>query len=377
MMRRVKVWSSDHDPESLPLLARYSLALAAFLAALAIRFALTPLINGRPLLVLFVSAVLLTAIFVGLGPAIFATGLVLTYDAILKIRSDHLQPADVINTLAFCLIVVEIYWVGDWWKRARRSAESKLVEQQESLDHLLNALPDGVIVTDKEGKILSRNRAGESILGIPLGSLGDRNIFEFLTHLRGPAGFNEPLDVSHLLRRRESTVVLQQDGTTIVPMAVHVQEVHEPDRSSVLVWSIRSLIQIDEHSLRSDAARTIAQNDGEIEEAAVVEAAAAAPIVPADEIAAIRSRYEHVSGRERQVLDELIAGKSNREIGDALNISPRTVERHRANVMDKMKAKSFSDLVQMALKLRLSNQDEASSGTVSGPKVLSSPSTLP
>jgi two-component system response regulator FixJ len=52
-------------------------------------------------------------------------------------------------------------------------------------------------------------------------------------------------------------------------------------------------------------------------------------------------------------LERLVSGESNREIGLALNISPRTVESHRAHIMSKMEAESFPDLVQMAFRLSL------------------------
>jgi two-component system response regulator FixJ len=63
----------------------------------------------------------------------------------------------------------------------------------------------------------------------------------------------------------------------------------------------------------------------------------------------ILAKANGLSVRERQVLDGLIAGKSNKTIAYDLEISPRTVEIHRANVMTKMGAGSLSELVRMAL----------------------------
>jgi two-component system response regulator FixJ len=72
-----------------------------------------------------------------------------------------------------------------------------------------------------------------------------------------------------------------------------------------------------------------------------------------DELEAVRADLMHrvgaLSARERQVLDGLVAGKSNKMIANELDISPRTVEVYRAHVMTKMKAKSLSDLVRMAI----------------------------
>jgi len=63
----------------------------------------------------------------------------------------------------------------------------------------------------------------------------------------------------------------------------------------------------------------------------------------------VRRRMESLTARERQVLELIITGSSNKQIAAALAISPRTVEIYRANVMSKMRADSLSDLVRMTL----------------------------
>jgi two-component system, LuxR family, response regulator FixJ len=67
------------------------------------------------------------------------------------------------------------------------------------------------------------------------------------------------------------------------------------------------------------------------------------------DVAAINQRLGLLSEREREVLAGVVAGLPNKTIGYDLNISPRTVEIHRANVMEKMEAKNLPDLVRMAL----------------------------
>jgi two-component system response regulator FixJ len=56
-----------------------------------------------------------------------------------------------------------------------------------------------------------------------------------------------------------------------------------------------------------------------------------------------------LTSREREVLQHLVAGHPNKLIAYALGISPRTVEIHRANVMDKLRARSLSDVIRQAL----------------------------
>ncbi len=67
------------------------------------------------------------------------------------------------------------------------------------------------------------------------------------------------------------------------------------------------------------------------------------------EHARIRSRLESLTAREREVLDLLIQGKQNKAVAQVLDVSPRTVEIHRARVMEKMDAQSVAELVRMML----------------------------
>ena len=64
----------------------------------------------------------------------------------------------------------------------------------------------------------------------------------------------------------------------------------------------------------------------------------------------IQARIASLSPRERQVMDGLIAGLSNKLIAREYDISPRTIEVYRANVMTKMQAASLSELVRLALR---------------------------
>jgi len=74
----------------------------------------------------------------------------------------------------------------------------------------------------------------------------------------------------------------------------------------------------------------------------------------AEASARIGERYARLTPREREVLELVIAGRSNKEIARALALSHRTVETHRARIMEKMEVASLSELVKSALLLRLS-----------------------
>jgi PAS domain S-box-containing protein len=63
----------------------------------------------------------------------------------------------------------------------------------------------------------------------------------------------------------------------------------------------------------------------------------------------VRTRIAALSAREREVLDGLLAGGTNKTIARDLGISPRTVEAHRARIMERLEAKSLPELVQIAI----------------------------
>ncbi|MBC7580287.1 response regulator FixJ [Tardiphaga sp.] len=64
----------------------------------------------------------------------------------------------------------------------------------------------------------------------------------------------------------------------------------------------------------------------------------------------LAARVAGLSQRERQVMNGLVAGLSNKLIARDYDISPRTIEVYRANVMTKMQARSLSELVRLALR---------------------------
>jgi two-component system response regulator FixJ len=116
-------------------------------------------------------------------------------------------------------------------------------------------------------------------------------------------------------------------GHADVPLAVRAMKagaidfIEKPFAEDVLVAAVRQAIQHAAH----------AKPQG-------VEIAAAAA-----------SRLTLLSPREREVLEGLVAGLPNKTIAYDLGISARTVEIHRARVMEKMQARSLSALVRLAL----------------------------
>jgi FixJ family two-component response regulator len=63
---------------------------------------------------------------------------------------------------------------------------------------------------------------------------------------------------------------------------------------------------------------------------------------------ALQSRYESLSRREREVMELVVSGRLNKQVGGELGISEITVKAHRGKLMRKMQARSFAELVKMA-----------------------------
>ncbi|MFC0406715.1 PAS domain S-box protein [Roseomonas elaeocarpi] len=99
--------------------------------------------------------------------------------------------------------------------------------------------------------------------------------------------------------------------------------------------AIDYLTMTDDESLRGRIANAVAECHGAARPAARDESAA--------------SRVERLTPRERDVLLGLVEGGTNKTIGKKLGISPRTVELHRAQVMNRLNAGSLTELLQIAL----------------------------
>lgn len=120
-----------------------------------------------------------------------------------------------------------------------------------------------------------------------------------------------------------------------IEAAVHAKK--KPQRIADLLNLLRSAV--DEHTRQHNAhlwnIRSRILNSME----AVTDA----------EVEAIESRFANLTSRERQVLELVLKGNSNKQIAEALGIGQRTVETHRASVMKKLGAHSIPELIRLTI----------------------------
>ncbi len=82
------------------------------------------------------------------------------------------------------------------------------------------------------------------------------------------------------------------------------------------------------------------------------------------EVRGLRDCYESLTHRERQVMDLVVAGLLNKQVGGELGISEITVKAHRGKVMQKMNAPSLAELVRMAARVPEARRDGGGVGRV-------------
>jgi PAS domain S-box-containing protein len=320
------------------MIRRYGFAVLVFAITLAIRLALTPVVGARPILVMFVAAVLFIVLTVGLGPAILAAGLVLVYDAVLKVETDTFLQADIVNALAFFVFVLEVYWVNDRLSRlqtAASEAADNAERWEKYFESFLNSVPDPTVIVDRNGSIQAVSLAAANLFGFPGRKLIGTNLGLLLGEEGGP---NEP----------EATIPAWLDPGQAMAVKVRPQagEAFTAQIKVADVWIGNELLSaIYFRGMATSTVDTQAISRGA--HLRVVPGG-----VPGADPSKVLVRMSQISTRESQVLSGLVDGKSNKSIGLALGISPRTVERHRANLMKKMSASSLSELVRMTVEAR-------------------------
>jgi two-component system response regulator FixJ len=136
-----------------------------------------------------------------------------------------------------------------------------------------------------------------------------------------------------LLERNGRLPIIFVTGHADVPMAVEAMQkgafdfIQKPFRDQELLERVSAALDRDRH-MRDDS----------------------------DRRADIAERHSQLTPREREVMQLVVTGKANKVIAFELGMSQRTVEIHRARVMEKMAAQSLADLVRMSLVLPAARQ---------------------
>jgi len=188
-----------------------------------------------------------------------------------------------------------------------------IVDDDPAIRFAMQALMDSVNVTheifssgDEFLEKVGGSRPGCLVLDIRMPGLGGLELQE------------------ELLKRGSTLPIIFITGHGDVPMAVEAMQkgavdfIQKPFRDQDLLDRVREALKTDEERRQEREAH-----------------------------AEVAERLARLTNREREVFDLVVTGKPNKVIAYELGVSQRTVEIHRARVMEKMQARSLADLVKM------------------------------
>lgn len=139
----------------------YIAAVAGAFIALVVRLGLNPALGDRTFLILYVPVVLVAAGLGGRGPALLATALCLTISAATLQEALWLEPANLVDGLAFALLGPFIALVGERLLRNSREAATR----QAHLQSILETVPEAMVVIDAAGRMQSFSTAAVRLFG--------------------------------------------------------------------------------------------------------------------------------------------------------------------------------------------------------------------
>lgn len=165
-------------------------------------------------------------------------------------------------------------------------------------------------------------------------------------------------DVSELIANapRDGILLVHDEGEVIAPLLDHMS--NSGDWLPIIAYSEQPTPnRIVDAVLRGavDYLTFPLEIDVVAESVALAEQRSAAMAGSKLREAVARSRIERLTRREREVLAGVADGLSNRMIGEKLAISPRTVEIHRANMLNKMGATHTSEAIRIAIEASMIN----------------------
>jgi two-component system sensor kinase FixL len=154
-------------------------ALAVIGAGAAVRLGLDPFLGQRATFLFFIPAVVVAAAMAGLWPGLFATALGAGAGLAMDYRTGGIDEGSIVGAIAFILVGVIVTVGGEWFQRARRTAEhvNQAVAQREAhLRSILETVPDAMVVIDEAGLMRDFSHAAERLFGWTAAEVAGRNV---------------------------------------------------------------------------------------------------------------------------------------------------------------------------------------------------------
>ncbi|WP_422486570.1 PAS domain S-box protein [Gudongella sp. DL1XJH-153] len=198
--------------------------------------------------------------------------------------------------------------------------QAKMLRKEEhTYRTIYENITHGIVLCDRDGKIISANQAAETIIGLTLNQMEKKRLVDFFSnpiHEDGQAFSEKTLPFMKILNSNE---VMQ--GLTMGYM---------PINSTYYTWIVVSAMAISMPD-EDDVQFLISFNDITAQKNLVL--------------------YNKLTSREKQVFQMLVRGYGRKEISENLDISTKTVDKHRENLMEKLKMYSPDELMDYSKKL--------------------------
>lgn len=143
--------------------------------------------------------------------------------------------------------------------------------------------------------------------------------------------------------------------TRIVVLSIHQKEVFV--QQALAAGALGYVLKTAPISDVINAVRAVAKGNYFL--SAKIEAAVVSGYVKKPDALPAQHGYDTLTEREQQVFRLVVQGRSNRQIGELLALSPRTVEKHRAAILHKLDVRDTVDMVRYAVKLGILDPDDA------------------
>ncbi|MEK6591713.1 MAG: response regulator transcription factor [Pseudomonadota bacterium] len=143
--------------------------------------------------------------------------------------------------------------------------------------------------------------------------------------------------------------------TRIVVLSIHQKEVFV--QQALAAGALGYVLKTAPISDVIDAVRAVAKGNYFL--SAKIEAAVVSGYVKKPDAMPAQHGYDTLTEREQQVFRLVVQGRSNKQIGELLALSPRTVEKHRAAILHKLDVRDTVDMVRYAVKLGILDPDDA------------------
>ena len=200
---------------------------------------------------------------------------------------------------------------------AQKQAEDALRESEQKYRTLFETMSQGVVYQDSEGKIISANPAAENILGLSLDQMQGKAWKDLRWRTINEDGTEFP-DESH------PSMVALHTGKAVNNVVMGVISL-KGDRH---VWlNINAIPQFLPGASKPFQVFITFENITERKRMVI---------------------YNKLTDREKEVFNLLVKGRSRKIIAETLNISPKTVDKHRENLMEKLSLQTFEEAVQFA-----------------------------